>query len=525
MAVRRPGLAGAAAIMMAAFVASRATGLLRDVAVSYQFGTGHEMAAYLAAIRIPDFIFQVTAGGAVASAFIPVFTGYLARDELSDGWRMVSTLYNLSIVVLSPLIVLAIVFAPEIMRLQVPEFAPEYQKLAGQLARILLISPLFFTLGCFTTGVLNSHQRFFLASLAPTSYNVGIIVGALVFAPYFGHRGGHFEPDLAIRGLALGATLGSLLFLLVQLPGLGQVGMRYRPVLDLRHVGVREVGRLMVPRAIGLAVVQVNFVVATYLASGIPGGIPALNWAWLLTMLPLGVFGMAISSAVFPSLATLTARSELEEMRRTVSLALRFILYLTIPATVGLVILGELIVSVLFERGAFSAASTAMVTHALRFYAPGLIAMATVEIVTRVFYAFHDTRTPVAIAVVAMAANVVLALSLVGTLSYGGLALATSLSSVLEATALVALVQRQLPGLLDRAVLVSLARSGLAALLMGAAVLGFSAALAAPLTSGAFVVRALALVGAVGVGGAVYLAASLLLHSEEARQLRRALAR
>jgi len=180
---------------------------------------------------------------------------------------------------------------------------------------------------------------------------------------------------------------------------------------------------------------------------------------------------------------------------------------------------------VLFERGAFSAASTAMVTHALRFYAPGLIAMATVEIVTRVFYAFHDTRTPVAIAVVAMAANVVLALSLVGTLSYGGLALATSLSSVLEATALVALVQRQLPGLLDRAVLVSLARSGLAALLMGAAVLGFSAALAAPLTSGAFVVRALALVGAVGVGGAVYLAASLLLHSEEARQLRRALAR
>ncbi len=507
-------LAGAAAIMMAAFVASRATGVLRDVAITAQFGTGHEIAAYLAAIRIPDFIFQVTAGGAVASAFIPVFTGYLARDELDDGWRMVSTLFNLSIVVLSPLIVLAMVFAPEIMRLQAPEFAPEYQELAGQLARILLISPLFFTLGTFATGVLNSHHRFFLAALAPTSYNLGIIAGALVFAPRFG-----------IRGLALGAALGSCLFLLSQVPGLGRVGMRYRAVIDLAHAGVREVGRLMVPRAIGLAVVQVNFLVATYLASGIAGGIPALNWGWQLTMLPLGVFGMAISSAVFPSLAALTARSEMDELRRTVSLALRFILFLTIPATVGLILLGEPIVGVLFERGAFTAASTAMVAHALRLYAPGLIAMATVEIVTRVFYAFHDTRTPVAVAVAAMLVNVLLAVALVRPLSYGGLALATALSSIFEAGALVVLIRRRLPGVLDRGVLTSIGQSVVAALVMGTAVFGVGAAAAGVLAAGTLAMRLLAVGGAVGAGVVVYLAASLLLGSEEAGRLRQALGR
>lgn len=508
-ATLKGGLAGAAAIMMASFLASRASGLVRDVAVTSQFGLGREMDAYLTAIRIPDFVFQVTAGGAVASAFIPVFTSYLARDQLEDGWRMVNTLFSLAVVALSPLIVALIVFAPDVMRLLAPELEPEYQALAGQLARILLISPLLFTLGCFTTSVLNSHQRFFLSSLAPTSYNLGILAGALLFAPAFG-----------IRGLALGAALGSLLFLVVQLPGLRQVGMRYRPVLDLGHEGVRRVGRLMAPRTIGLAAVQVNFVVSVYLASGIPGGIAALNWAWLLTMLPLGIFGMAISSAVFPSLAAQTARSELDETRRSASTALRFILYLTIPATVGLVVLGEQVVRVLFERGQFTAASTAMTAYALQFYAPGLIAMATVEIVTRVFYAFHDTRTPVAVALAAMVVNALLAASLVRPLSYGGLALAISLSSIVEAVALLIVVQRRLPGLVDLALLTSLARSGLAAAVMGALVYSGLAWLSGPLADADLPARILLVGGLIGLGAATYLGVTLALRSEEVGRLR-----
>ena len=514
-APRRPSLAGAAFVMMAAFVASRATGLLRDVAVSYQFGTGPEFGAYLAAIRIPDLVFQVTAGGAVASAFIPVFTAYLARGQRDEGWRMVSTLFGITVVVLVPLIAALIALAPELMRLLAPGFRPEYQALAAQLARILMVMPLLFTLGCFTTSVLNSHQRFFLAGLAPTSYNLGIIAGALVFAPYLGRRGTEIAPELAIRGLALGAVLGSLLFLLVQVPGLVRVGMRYRPVIDLGQAGVREVGRLMAPRAVGLAVVQVNFVVSLYFASGIPGGPAALNWAWLLTMLPLGIFAMAISSAVFPTLAAQTARSELAEMRRTVATALRLILFLTIPSSVGLVLLGGPAIRVLFERGLFTPLSTALTLDALRYYAPGLVAMAAVEIVTRAFYALHDTRTPVAVAVGAMLVNGALALLLVGPLGHGGLALATSLAAAAEALALLTLAERRIPGLLGRPVLASVARGAAAALAMAVVLSVYLLVAGGTLASADLLARAGLVMGAVGVGLAVYLAASLALRSDE----------
>lgn len=277
-AERRRRLAGSAIIMMLAYVASRLSGLLRDVAISYRFGTGRELDAYLAAVRVPDIVFQVVAGAAVASAFIPVYTSYLTRREEDEGAKMLSILFTLSIVVLVPLLAITFIFAPQIMPLLVPDFPPEYQDLSAQLARVILLAPLFFTLGCFTTSALNAHGKFFLSALAPTSYNLGIILGAVVFSRWLG-----------IYGLATGALLGSSLYLLVQIPGLRQVGFIYRPCLDLTHRGVRAVGRLMGPRAIGLAVTQANFLVALYLASGIPGGVASLNYAWLLTMLPLGI--------------------------------------------------------------------------------------------------------------------------------------------------------------------------------------------------------------------------------------------
>src|SRR5579875_2721343 len=174
-AERRRRLAGSAIIMMLAYVASRLSGLLRDVAISYRFGTGRELDAYLAAVRVPDIVFQVVAGAAVASAFIPVYTSYLTRREEDEGAKMLSILFTLSIVVLVPLLAITFIFAPQIMPLLVPDFPPEYQDLSAQLARVILLAPLFFTLGCFTTSALNAHGKFFLSALAPTSYNLGII--------------------------------------------------------------------------------------------------------------------------------------------------------------------------------------------------------------------------------------------------------------------------------------------------------------------------------------------------------------
>lgn len=494
---------------MGAFVTSRLTGLLRDVAITYRFGTGPQLDAYYASFKVEDAIFQVVAGAAVASAFIPVYTGYLARGATNDAWDMLSIFFTLSVVILLPITVLAIILAPWLMPLLVPQMSPEDQRLAANLSRIVLLAPVFFTIGCFSTSALNAHGRFFLAALAPICYNLGIIVGALLLSLRLG-----------IYGLALGALLGSILFSVVQLPGLYQMGMRFRPRLSLAHQGVRAVSRLMAPRAVGLAVSQVNFLVAVYLASGIRGGISSLNIAWTLTMLPLGVFAMAISTAVFPSLAEHSAADDQDELRRTLLNAVRFILYLTIPASVGLIVLGQPVVRLLYQRGEFSVYSTEITAGVLRLYAVGLVGMATTEIVTRAFYALHDTLTPVKIAAVAMLVNLALAFSLVGPLGEDGLALATAVAGTVEGGLLFAVAQRRVPGLAFRDLAGSALKSVAAALVMGAIVAGYSqlaGPLARPLSG-----LVLVLSGA-AIGGAVYLAVTLALGSDEVGQLRRLL--
>ncbi len=460
----RAGLTGAALILMAAFMASRLTGLLRDIVVSAQFGTSAEYEAYLAGNRIPDLLFQVLAGGAVASAFIPVLARYLTAGDEEGEAALVWSLWNLSALALVPLIALLIAFASPAIGLLAPGWPPPQQALAANLARVMLVSPLFFTLGCFATSVLNAHHRFLLPALGPVMYNLGIIAGALWLAGLM--------PGLGLErsyGLAAGATVGALGFLLVQLPGLRWLGMRYRPLLQLGHDGVGRVGRLLLPRAVGLGVAQVNFLVVLFFASLLPagaGGYAALNYAWLLTMLPLGIFAMAISTAVFPTMAAQSAGAEMEAMGRTLGGSLRAILYLTIPAGIGLIVLGEPLIRLLFQRGQFDPAATAATYYALQFYAWALFAHATTEIVARAFYALHDTVTPLLVSAGAMLLNLVLCALLVGPLAHGGLALAVSLAGVAEAAALVLLLQRRIPGFAG-AVAPLAWRSALAALVMG----------------------------------------------------------
>jgi len=502
-------LAGAAAIVMFAYVTSRLTGLLRDIAISYRFGTSPEFGAYVAAMQVPDLVFQVVAGAAVASAFIPVYLRYLTDADQETGWQLVSNLFTLAFAVLIPLIAVVMVLTPVIMPIIVPDFLPQYQQMAANLARIVLLAPLFFTIGSFSTSLLNAHQRFFLAAVAPTCYNLGIICGALVLSRWFG-----------IYGLALGALLGSLCFLLVQIPGLRVIGLRFRPRLNLRDPGVLSVARLMGPRTLGLAVTQLNFFVAIYLASGIAGGVPALRYAWTLTMLPLGIFAMAIGTAIFPSLAEQNATEAFDEMRQTLVNSLRFIMYLTIPASIGLVVLSPAVVRLIYQRGMFDAHSTALVAGALRFYAAGLLGMATIEILARVFYAMHDTWTPVKTGTLGMAINLGLGLLLVRVMGLDGLALATAVASTVEATALFAIGRHRIAGLELRPLIDSAMLSFLGSLAMAATVVAVSQ-VDLPLQR---ILSGLLHVGlAIFVGGLVYLAATSTLGSPEVRQLRRML--
>jgi putative peptidoglycan lipid II flippase len=511
VAVGRRRIAAAAAIVMAAYVSSRLSGLLRDIAVSYRFGTGRELDAYLAANRVPDLVFQIVAGAAVASAFIPVYSSYLAREDRAGAAEMVDNLFTISVVGLLPIVLVVMLLAPWIMRLMVPGYPPEYQQLAANLSRIVLFAPIFFTVGCFCTSVLNAHGRFLLAALAPTSYNLGIIAGAVVFSRWLG-----------IYGLAVGALVGSILFLLVQLPGLRFVGVGFRPRLNLAHAGVRGVGKLMGPRAVGLAVTQINFVVTLYLASGIAGGVAALNYAWILTMLPLGVFAMAISTAVFPSLAAQGASENHDELRDTLQHALQFILFLTIPASVGLIALSPEIVRVIFQRGEFTAVSTAMTADALRFYALGLLGMASVEIVTRAFYALRDTATPVKIAALGMLLNLTFGLILVRLMGLSGLALATAAASTIEAIVLFAVGERRLTGLSPKSLVGPALKNVGAAVAMGLVIVGFNQTMAPWLAT---VGSLIAVTIAICLGGAVYLTLTVAFGSPEVGQLRRLLQR
>ena len=492
---------------MAGFLLSRVTGLLRTVAIGYRFGTGGELDAYLVANRISDTLFQIVAGGAVSAAFIPVLAVYLGRDDRAEAWRLVSALFTIAVALMVPLSVLLAVFAEPVMGLA-GGFDAEQRRLAADMLRILLISPTVFALGTLATSVLNKEGRFLLPALAPTAYNLGIIGGAVFLA----------EP-LGVRGLAVGASIGAVLYWLIQLPGLAGVGLRYRPWLGLGHGGVRSVGRLVVPRMLGLAAAQLNFLVIFALASPIPGAIAALDYAWALAMLPTGLFAMAISTAVFPTLAEQGAADQLADLTHTLAGTLRVILYLTIPASAGLIVLAEPLVRALLERGEFDAGSTALTVVALRYYAIGLLGLGAVEIVTRAFYALHDTRTPVLIAAAAMAANFALGVALRPALGHGGLALALSLASLLEAGLLLAIVRRRLRGLDEPRLIGSTLRS-----LVSAALLSLLLLLAAPTLDGLGAsvgdLGRLALLGAgVAAGAAVYLLATIALRSEEPTQL------
>ena len=328
---------------------------------------------------------------------------------------------------------------------------------------------------------------------------------------------------LGVFGLAAGVAAGAVLHLVVQLPALARCGATYNLTLDVGHPGVREILGLLLPRAIGLTAAQVNFVVYTALASGLASGsIASLNYAWLLTMMPLGIFGIAVANAVFPTLAEQVAEHDLASLRRTVHGALRMVLFLTIPASVGLIMLRVPLIAALFQRGSFDQQSTQMTAWALLFFALGLFAHATLEVVTRAFYALHDTRTPVALAVVSMLLNVGLSLVLVRSLQHGGLALSMSIATVIEAGCLLIILAWRLPHLVDWRLATATAKAVAAAGVMGGVIGVLGSQVTIEQTSDT--TRLVAIAAAATLGGFVYLGVALVLKSEEINAASRALA-
>lgn len=503
-------IARAATQVMVLFVVSRILGLAREMVIGAVFGTSAEYDAYLAAARIPDLLFSLMAGGALASAFIPTLAEYFARDDTEGGWRLASAVVNLVLVALTLAAGLAWAIAPSLVTaVLAPGFPLPQQSLTVYLMRMMLAAPVLFGVSGVVMGILNTRQHFVLPALAPSLLNLSLIAAA-----------GLLASRMSVRALALGYVIGAALHLTVQLPGLPRVGARYHLVLTLNDPGVREVLRLMAPRVLGLAAVHLNFLVNTNIASRLgAGAVSALNYAWLLMLLPQGVFAQAVATAVFPTFAEQAARGERESMRHTLATTLRMVFFVTVPAAVGLLVLRRPLVALLLERGAFRASSTNAVAWALAFYALGLVGHAGVEIVVRAFYALHDTWTPVWVGGLAMSLNVALSLTLPGLFTgmglpaHGGLALANSAATLLEMGGLMALLRSRLGGLEGRTVGASAARSGLAAGVMGLLLALWQWVL--PRADGT-------IVGAGGIllGAGAYLLAAALMGTEELRAVR-----
>lgn len=503
-------IARAAGTVMLAFVLSNLVGLIRQILISRAFGTGTEIDAFNAASTYPDLIFNLVAGGALASAFVPTFTGLLAQEKRAQAWHLASSIINLVLLLLTALSALSAVFAPLIVRhILAPEFSPAQQALTAHLLRILLISPTVFGLSGLLMGILNAHQVFWLPALAPTMYWLGMIFGVVALAPGMG-----------IDGLAWGAVLGAGMHLGVQVPGLLRLPQRrYLPTLGLRSAQVREVGRLMAPRLLGVAIVQLNFVVNTLIASGQPeGSLTAIKVAWAVMTMPQVVIAQAIAIAALPTFSAQIARGAPDEMRASLAATLRGVLLLSMPATLGLIILRRPVVSVLFQRGQFDAHSTQLVAWALLWYTLGLVSHSVVEILSRAFYALHDTKTPVFVGTAAMSLNVVFSVGFsalfarLGMLPHGGLALANTVATTLEMGGLLYLMRRRLDGLDGR-------HLSTGALQAGAATLGMSLALWGWLALTAGHSPWLVAGGGIALGGLVYTLAVFVLRVPEGRLL------
>jgi putative peptidoglycan lipid II flippase len=504
-AARTRHILGNTLVVGGCFALAALVGILRNIVIARQFGIGADLDAYYAAFKLPDLLFTIVAGGALATAFIPVFAEYLADGDRDGAWRLASALTNLVVLAVAGLAALAALAAPWLVRVVIaPGFDAAQQAETAGLMRLVLISTLLFGVSAVQGSVLNGFKHFLLPAVAPVVYPLGIMAGALFLVPRFG-----------VRGLAMGAVIGAALHLAVKVPGLVHYGFRWWPVLDLKSQAVRRVGWLVLPRVLDLGVFQLTLLVTTNLASRLGhGSVSALEWGWGAMQLPETVIGTAFGLVAFPTLAELAARRDLAGLRGTLAETLRLVLVLTVPATCGLLLLGRPFLQVLYQRGAFDASATDAVTVALRFYAIGLVGQSTLELAARAFFAQQDMVTPLKVAMGSAAANILLAFLLMGPLSYGGLALSNSLAVSAEVLVLLFILRRRLGGVEGRRMLSTLARVVVASAFMSAAI---AAVLFWGQQSGAGAFRLVALGG--GLGVLVYVSVALLLRVGELYRL------
>lgn len=497
-----------AGIVMVLILISRLLGFVRERAIADVFGLTWETDAFRAAFNIPDLMYSLLIGGAISSAFIPVFSEMLARGQDKDAWGMASTFINLISGALLVLTILGVIASPWLAPLVAPGFDDAQLAFLTVLMRVMFPAVLFTALAGVGMGVHNSYQSFIMPLLGPIMYNIAITLGAYVLGPTMG-----------IMGMAVGTVAGAVINFLMQVPFVVTKARRFPWRINWKHPGLRKVVKLMGPTLIGLSIVQLNTIILTAMASTLTDGrITALNLANRLVQLPLGVFGMGMSMVIFPTMARLAAVGDMQQFRSTLTTGLRSILFITVPSAAGLVALREPVVRLLFEVGEFGPDDTATTAYALVFFSMGVFAVSSVQILTRAYYSLQDTKTPVKIGALTVLTNTLLAAALLRwtNLEHGGLALAYSVAAVVQMTTQILLLRPKVGGRLEgRVLLNTLTRSAVAGLVMVPVAAAAASAVGARVHLATFGGRLTEVTVGIVAGVITYIVVAALLRMEE----------
>jgi putative peptidoglycan lipid II flippase len=500
-------IAKAAGLIGAATFSSRILGFIRDMVLARLFGATAAADAFFVAYRVPNLLRELFAEGSMSAAFIPVFTEYHTRRTKLEAWELASAMFTTLLTIVTLMMLLGMIAAPGIVWLLAPGFHDDPSKLALTTLLTQMMFPylVFISLAALAMGILNSLRAFAAPALSPVFFNIFIIGCAVFVSPHMA------EP---IYGVAIGVVAGGAAQFAMQLPGLRMRGMLMGFRCEPGHPGVKRVGRLLLPSLLGLSVTQVNITISTILGSFFAGGPTYLFYGMRLIQFPLGIFGVALATAILPTLSAQASRGAWDELRGTLAFSLRMILFIMLPAMLGLILLRTPIVHLFFQHGTFTAADTQGTALAVLCYAVGLWAFAGARIIVAAFYSMQDTRTPAFTAVGAVLANLVLSLLFMDSLRHAGLALATALAGMLNVTILVAVLNRRLGGIDWASIGRSASRVVIALIPVVIACL-WVVGLDLWARQGEWIAKAVMLFAGIGVSAAGYVGAHAFMRSEE----------
>ena len=508
----------AAGIIGLAVMCSRVLGLAREQIFAALFGGGAAMDAFTAAFRIPNLLRDLFAEGALSTAFVTTFTKTIARGGDDQAWRLANKVATLTAVMLSLLCIAGMIFSAQLVALLAPGFDPEKAALTAQLTRIMFPFILLVSLAALVMGMLNSKNVFGMPAMASSFFNLGSIAGGVTLGfwidPHFGRR--------ALVGLAIATLFGGALQLAVQLPSLARAGYRFHPDFRWRDAGVKSILLLMGPSVIAASTTQFNVLINSMFASTLgDGAIFWLSIAFRLMQLPLGLFGVALGTVTLPLLSRLVVGGQMEAFRGELARAMRLAFLLTVPSTVGLMMLAEPIISVLYQHGKFNAYQAAQAAGALRFYAVGLAGYAALKVLVNAFYALDRRKTPMVVSFLAVGMNLVFNWIFTFRLGWGhrGLAFSTGCIATVNFLLLYGLMSRHLGGLESRRMLVMLGKIAVASMGLIAVCAGSSLWVLADWATQSFMAKAGALLGTIGVAAFAFVLIGSALRIAELDQV------